>query len=222
MILLSFVSIAVMIERFVFFRRHRGDVDALAAELVTLLRAGEVRAAKALLERSPTLEATVLRPALDWLDGGAEAVSQVLESELGKLRRDTERGTTFLGTIGNNAPFVGLLGTVIGVIQAFAMLGDGGQNKGAMGNVMSGIAEALVATGVGLFVALPAVVGYNALQKRAGEVEANVGIAAKLLLAHLASSQKLAGEMRAVGAPLAAPASDDRRSSGPAFAAVEA
>src|SRR5438445_11412650 len=79
-----------------------------------------------------------------------------------------------LGTLRNNAPFVGLLGTVIGVIEAFAHLGAG-QDKAAMANVMSGIAEALVATGVGLFVAIPAVVGYNVFQKKVGEIEDNVG-----------------------------------------------
>ena len=76
---------------------------------------------------------------------------------------------TLLGTLGNNAPFVGLLGTVLGVIEAFHQL-SGGPAKAAMGNVMSGIAEALVATGVGLFVALPAVVAYNVAQKRIGEI----------------------------------------------------
>ena len=84
---------------------------------------------------------------------------------------------TLLGTLGNNAPFVGLLGTVLGVIEAFHQLGAAGQNKEAMGNVMAGIAEALVATGVGLFVALPAVVAYNIVQKKIGEIEANVAVA---------------------------------------------
>ncbi len=77
-----------------------------------------------------------------------------------------------LGTLGNNAPFVGLFGTVLGVIEAFHQLADS-SNKAAMGNVMSGIAEALIATGVGLFVALPAVVAYNVAQKKIGDIESN-------------------------------------------------
>src|SRR5882672_8013122 len=104
---------------------------------------------------------------------------------------------TFMGTLGNNAPFIGLLGTVIGVIQAFHVLGEG-QNKQAMGNVMTGISEALVATGVGLLVALPAVVAYNVLAKKISEIEANVAIMAKQLLALLKSEAKLAGELRAL------------------------
>src|SRR5882672_9225526 len=111
---------------------------------------------------------------------------------------------TFMGTLGNNAPFIGLLGTVIGVIQAFHVLGEG-QNKQAMGNVMSGISEALVATGVGLVVALPAVVAYNIIGKKIAEVEANVGIIAKQLLALLKSDAKMAADLRALGM------ADDRR-----------
>jgi biopolymer transport protein ExbB/TolQ len=100
------------------------------------------------------------------------------------IKRDLERGMALLGTLGNNAPFIGLFGTVLGVIEAFHQLGDGA-NKAAMGNVMSGIAEALVATGVGLFVALPAVVAYNLVQKRIGEIENGVGGLGKLLTAAL-------------------------------------
>ena len=99
-------------------------------------------------------------------------------------RKKFEAGLLFLGTLGNNAPFIGLFGTVLGVIQAFHQLGEG-QNKAAMGNVMSGIAEALIATGVGLVVAIPAVVAFNVAQKRIGEIEGNVASIGKQLLALL-------------------------------------
>src|SRR4029077_15738312 len=94
----------------------------------------------------------VLKEALAWWDGGAEAIADAVESELARVQKQLERSSGLLGTLGNNAPFIGLLGTVIGVIQAFHEL-SAGASKAGMGNVMSGIAEALVATGVGLFVA---------------------------------------------------------------------
>jgi biopolymer transport protein ExbB/TolQ len=122
----------------------------------------------------------------------------VLEAEMKKKRRELERGMTPMGTIGNNAPFVGLLGTVIGVIDSFHLLGQG-QNKDAMSNVMTGISEALVATGVGLFVALPAVVAYNLIGKKVNDIESNVGIIAKQLLAFLKLQEKLASEFGALG-----------------------
>jgi biopolymer transport protein ExbB/TolQ len=161
---LSIVSIGIMIERWFFFWSHRDDTDQVGDDLIAKLRDGDRRGADARLGASPSLEAAVIRPVLAWLDGGPGAVEEALDAEMRKKRRELERGMTVMGTLGNNAPFVGLLGTVIGVIQAFHILGEG-QNKAAMGNVMSGISEALVATGVGLFVALPAVVAYNVFQR---------------------------------------------------------
>jgi biopolymer transport protein ExbB/biopolymer transport protein TolQ len=104
-----------------------------------------------------------------------------------KRRRELERGMTLLGTLGNNAPFIGLFGTVIGVIVAFADLAEG-TSKVAMDKVMGGIAEALVATGVGLFVAIPAVVAYNIFQKKIADIEDNVSSTSKRLCALLATA----------------------------------
>ena len=106
-----------------------------------------------------------------------------------KRRRELERGMTLLGTLGNNAPFVGLLGTVIGVIVAFADLADGSETRSQMDKVMGGIAEALVATGVGLFVAIPAVVAYNVFQKKIGDIEDNVSSISKRLCAFVTRGQ---------------------------------
>jgi biopolymer transport protein ExbB/TolQ len=195
---LSVVSIGIMIERWIYFSSHRDDTDKVGDDLVARLREGDRRGADARLAQSPSIEASVIRPVLFWLDGGPGAVEEALDAEMRKKRRELEKGMTVMGTLGNNAPFVGLLGTVIGVIQAFHILGEG-QNKAAMGNVMSGISEALVATGVGLFVALPAVVAYNVMAKKIGEVEANVGIIGKQLLAYLKSQDKLATELGALG-----------------------
>jgi len=198
LIALSIISLAIMAERAVYFFVHRDDTDALGDALVATLREGDRRGAAELLENSPSVEAAVVRPVLSWIDGGPAAVEEALDAEMRKKRRELERGMTFMGTLGNNAPFIGLLGTVIGVIQAFHLLGEG-QNKQAMGNVMSGISEALVATGVGLVVALPAVVAYNVIGKKVAEVEANVGIIAKQLLALLKSEAKMVAEFRALG-----------------------
>ena len=74
-----------------------------------------------------------------------------------------ERNLAFLGTVGNNAPFVGLLGTVIGVIQAFHALDQSGGQ--ATAGVMATVGEALVATAIGLLVALPAVAFFNYFQR---------------------------------------------------------
>jgi biopolymer transport protein ExbB/TolQ len=184
---LSVASIGVMIERAVYFRK-RGGGDELSDALLALLENGDLDAAEGLLSRHTSIEAEVFQSAFRWIDGGVEAFSLAVEGEMMKRKRDVESGMTLLGTLGNNAPFVGLLGTVIGVIVAFADLANG-SSKVNMDKVMSGIAEALIATGVGLFVAIPAVVAYNVFQKKITDVEDNVTSMSKRICALLAAGE---------------------------------
>jgi len=184
LLFLSVVSIGAMLERFLFFRKNKNAGKALDEALGKALRENDYSAAKRALDASPSLEAGILREALQWRKGGPAAVNDALESALGRARADLDRGTNLLGTLGNNAPFVGLFGTVIGVIEAFSHLGSSAQGAG-MAKVMGGIAEALIATGVGIFVAIPAVVAYNVVQKKAGEIENHAQSLARLVTAWL-------------------------------------
>lgn len=183
MIALSVISVAIMAERLIFFASHRDDTDKLTDKLIKLLGKGDSDGAKKLLAGSKSIEAAVLLPAIDWTDRGPDAFREVVDAEMTKQKRLLERGTTFLGTIGNNGPFIGLVGTVLGVIQAFQQLGN--KNQDAMGNVMVGIAEALIATGVGLVVAIPAVVAFNIVGKAISNVEQNVNVMTKYVAAQL-------------------------------------
>jgi biopolymer transport protein ExbB/TolQ len=187
LLLLSVVSIGSVIERWWFFRKHTSG-DELGDELCGLLEKGDAAGVEKLLATHGSIEASVLARAIRWVDGGADSLADSIQSEITKKRKELERGLTFLGTLGNNAPFIGLFGTVIGVIIAFHQL-QAGQDKAAMGNVMAGIAEALVATGVGLFVAIPAVVAYNIFQKKVGDVEANVEAISKQLTSLLKAAE---------------------------------
>jgi biopolymer transport protein ExbB/TolQ len=186
---LSVASIGAMVERWLYFRKRGTDGEDVGDELCNLLEHGEEEKAQALLRRSPTVEAEVLRASLRWAKGGPATLESAIDGEMIKRRKELERGMTLLGTLGNNAPFVGLLGTVIGVIVAFADLADG-QNKVQMDKVMGGIAEALIATGVGLFVAIPAVVAFNLFQKRIGDIEDNVSSISKRLCAFVTASKE--------------------------------
>jgi biopolymer transport protein ExbB len=95
---------------------------------------------------------------------GLPIVEAQLETRLALERHTLEKNLLILGTLGNNAPFLGLLGTVLGVIRAFHDLGAAaGQGPEV---VMQGLAEALIATAVGILVALPCVASYNYLQSR--------------------------------------------------------
>src|SRR5262249_53111014 len=159
---------------FIYFVRRRVDVKELAARIAKLDRAKAIAA----LRELRAVEAQVLAEALEGANEDAEALRELLDKGIRVRRKETEAGLLFLGTLGNNAPFVGLFGTVLGIVTAFKELSASTANAatgGGMGNVMSGIAEALVATAVGILVALPAVIAYNVYAKKAGDLEENVG-----------------------------------------------
>jgi biopolymer transport protein ExbB len=156
---LSVASLAVILERWVFFRSRRLQ---RSAEITEHLGRGDLEAVRRLLEGQEGLEAQVLRAGLKAVPEGPETVEQVLLSALVAERPRYERFLSFLGTLGSNAPFIGLFGTVLGIIKAFNDLGAVSVKGSAIQQtVMTGISEALVATAIGLAVAIPAVVGFN-------------------------------------------------------------
>jgi len=192
MIALSVFSIGAMVERWWFFAKRNVDADDLEEELLKFLELNDRAGAQQLLDKAKakSFEAEALAPALRYVEAGPEPFSDSLAGELIKVRMELERGSNLLGTLGNNAPFIGLLGTVIGVIIAFQQLGSS-QAASSMNAVMGGIAEALVSTAVGLFVALPAVVAYNIIQKKIGDIESNTTAIEKQVTAFLkANPQK--------------------------------
>jgi biopolymer transport protein ExbB len=161
LLFLSVVSIGVMIERAAFFasRRLRATDD-----IGRRLLAGDLAGAAGAVSDRPGLEAEVVRAAVANAAKGPQAVREVVAGTVERMRIEYELRLAFLGTLGNNAPFIGLFGTVLGIIRAFVDLARNPASAGA-GTVMAGISEALVATAVGLFVALPAVVAYNLFQR---------------------------------------------------------
>ncbi|MGO8970790.1 MAG: MotA/TolQ/ExbB proton channel family protein [Myxococcaceae bacterium] len=188
LLLLSAASLVLIIERVLFFRSIRDDVPGLARELDELLRATRYRDALHRMRNSKSAEASVVVAGLLHADMGPVAAQQAMEGAVALERMRLERGLAFLGTLGNNAPFIGLLGTVIGVIEAFEVLGATDALRATAGSssaIMGGISEALVATAVGLFVAIPAVVAFNYFQRRIQSVLANTEALSKVLLAHL-------------------------------------
>jgi biopolymer transport protein ExbB len=169
MLALSVVSVAIMIERALFFFRVRENLQQLAAELAKALDRDDVASAKLLVASSRSAESAIVAAGLSRVEHGAAAVEEAMSGASAVQRMRLERRLGFLGTLGNNAPFVGLLGTVIGIVQAFDHLqaaGAANGSGGAMNGVMGAIAEALVATAIGLVVAIPAVAAFNAFQRR--------------------------------------------------------
>ena len=213
MLALSVVSLSTMIERWVYFARRGADFDKLRSALVARFDVADIEGAERVLADHRSIQARIVREALKWLAGGSDAVNDAVEAELGRVRSELEKGSSLLGTLGNNAPFIGLFGTVLGVIIAFHALGKNGGNTEAMGGVMAGIAEALVATGVGLFVALPAVVAYNIIQKKIGDIESEATSLVKLISAYAKANPVVVERARALSDTRAAEARIVRESS---------
>lgn len=189
---LSALSLAVVLERLWVLRSSRGDVAALVPRLRRLLRTDPPAALK-LLEGQPGVPARVVAAGLLEADQGPAATEEAMAAAIGIERARLGQRLLFLGTVGNNAPFVGLLGTVIGVVGAFQELGKPQAMSSAMAassslapeRVMGTIAEALVATAVGLVVAIPAVAAFNYLQGRVAAALADAQTLGHVLLAHL-------------------------------------
>jgi biopolymer transport protein ExbB len=161
---LSLYSIAVLADRIILYTRTREKIAELEPGLTAALAKGDLEGAK-LQVRRDSLVRNVIRAGLDIISSGKRDPGTVEQAMLGALSRERARyeaRLTPLGTIGNNAPFIGLFGTVLGIIQAFHQLGKLNASQAASNQlVMTAIGEALVATGVGIMVAIPAVAAFN-------------------------------------------------------------
>jgi biopolymer transport protein ExbB len=191
---LSVASIAVILERALFFRRHGAS---RAETVIPLLAHGRLEQAELEVEGQLGLEAEVVRAAVAAADGGPASVAEMVACTIRRERPAYERGLGFLGTLGSNAPFLGLFGTVVGIIKAFADLGVGTARGAGASAVMSGLSEALVATAVGIFVAIPAVVAFNAFNRRMKGIVGRAEALSHALIAHLErDEQRIASAAR--------------------------
>jgi biopolymer transport protein ExbB/TolQ len=181
---LSLASVAIMLERLIFFsmRRVRG-IEGIASKLL----AGDLEGARGDLAHGRGMESKVMLAAIAEASKGPGTVEEIIASGIASQRLGYERSLAFLGTLGNNAPFVGLLGTVLGIIRAFQDLSVATPGSIAKGpqTVMAGISSALVATAVGLFVALPAVVAFNGFQRWLKSITSRTHVLGHALVAHL-------------------------------------
>ncbi len=157
--LFSLISIAVMLERFWTYRNFKSTLALFCVRLKSSVNDSGVASGAALCEAEPSALSRVYLSGYNVRGAGRDEVLRSMElagrAELAAL----ERFVGIIGTIGSTAPFIGLFGTVVGIIHAFGdMSGIGTAGPAA---VADGIAEALVATAAGLFVAVPAVIAYN-------------------------------------------------------------
>jgi biopolymer transport protein ExbB len=197
LIALSWLSIAVVIERAVYFILRATSAE-LPRRLAAALARGDRAAALRLCEGN-RFGALVGAAGLAVLDRGARVVGEALAGARAHERARAERFLVILGTLGNNAPFIGLFGTVLGIIKSFHDLGR--SQAGGASVVMQGISEALVATAVGLLVAIPAVVAYNAFMRVLRGQMARADEIAHLVLQHAGEDGATAAATKGALAP---------------------
>ena len=170
---MSLASLVVMFERLFTYTRSKGDSRNFAAKLGPVLGKGDIDGAANQKMDSKRighlgrviqsgLQAFKLSPGAGNHDMAVESVARALERQAQREVQMFKRGLGLLATVGSTAPFVGLLGTVMGIVNAFQAMAAAG--SGGLGTVSAGIAEALITTAFGLLVAIPAVMAYNFLQ----------------------------------------------------------
>jgi len=168
---MSVASLVVMAERLIVFNRSRSESRNFAEKMAVTLQKNDLMtvAGQKIGDKVGHLGRVIgagllaLRASTDKdKDLQVESVARALERQAQREVQSLKRGLGLLATVGSTAPFVGLLGTVMGIVNAFqsmALTGSGG-----LGTVSAGIAEALITTAFGLLVAIPAVMAYNYLQ----------------------------------------------------------
>ena len=190
LVALSILSIAFILERFFTLGRVSGQSSKVAQRLKELLASNDLKELEDIARDKNSLEGRALSYGLRHAkDNGINGLEEIFSAYARMERPLLDRYLGFLATVGSNAPFIGLLGTVFGIMDAFRGLA---QSQGDAAAVMIGISKALVATAIGLFVAIPAVIAYNYFQRQVRSVLGNLDVVKDLCVAY-AKSHKMKG-----------------------------
>ncbi|AFM12800.1 MotA/TolQ/ExbB proton channel family protein [Turneriella parva] len=184
----SVLSVAVMLDRWRLFRQNRIDFAGFLGGLKEKLEQGKADAALAYCTGFAAMENRIAAEGLRNFTKGAHSVEEAMKSALVIERGIFEKNLIVLSTMGNNAPFIGLLGTVLGVIKAFSDLGTAG--SAGVSVVMTGISAALIATAFGILLAIPAVIANNYFQTRLKRMAANTQSLIHLMQVYLRADNK--------------------------------
>ena len=180
---LSVLSIGIILERFFTLRKVSANSQKIRARLKMALQSHSLEDIEDIARDVDTIEGRAVSHALKHIkESGSKGLEELFNSYQLTERPEYEKYLSFLATIGSNAPYVGLLGTVLGIMKAFNDLAqntDAGQQT-----VMAGISLALVATAAGLFVAIPAVMSFNYFQKQVKGIFVNLESVKEVCLAY--------------------------------------
>jgi biopolymer transport protein ExbB/TolQ len=161
----SFISITILLERLFYYRkRSKAERTEFMMKIKRALKNGNLERAKEICRDTVAPFSDVVYSGLELHGHPGKEISNAMEREITIETTKLERYTSIVATIGNTAVYIGLFGTVLGIIRAFHDIAAAG--SGGMAIVIGGVAEALVCTATGLFVAIPAVIAYNYFTRR--------------------------------------------------------
>jgi biopolymer transport protein ExbB len=177
----SLISIAIFLERLLYYRKLSKikRAEFMAAMRRALSNKNMERAAE-ICRITPAPFSQVVHAGLELHNRSGKEISNAMEREITVATGKLERYTSIVATIGNTAVYIGLFGTVLGIIRAFHDISAAG--AGGMSVVIGGVAEALVCTATGLFVAIPAVIAYNYFTKRVEQFITDMELCASELI----------------------------------------
>jgi biopolymer transport protein ExbB len=181
MIFLSVVSLAIIIERFISIRKISSSSKEIGKKFQEVIETQNIKSVEGLTSYDKSVEGRALQYGLNYLNKNSVNGLDELFSSFKTMEKPKLEGNLYiLGTIASNAPYIGLLGTVMGIMKAFNDLG----NAPGQGNevVMVGIGHALVSTAMGLALAIPAVVAFNFFQKKVSLILSNIDATKDLCL----------------------------------------
>jgi biopolymer transport protein ExbB len=174
LLLMSVVSVAITVERYIVMKRAERETDSFFPSVLEMARSGKGRAeVLAFCETAPHSVSDIVSRMINESDD-RESMLRAAQRMIQIKVKELESHVATLGTVANTAPFVGLLGTVIGIIKAFQSIAAA--QGGGPEVVAAGISEALITTAFGLFVAIPAVVLYNHLGQRISRIATEMDV----------------------------------------------
>lgn len=180
----SVIALAVSIDRGMLFRHTTKSGEKLLPEIITKLRTKDISTLGNYVEtNSESVYARFAAFIKEHYEKGGATLKHLMEGKMIEERLYLERRITVLGSLGNNAPFIGLLGTVLGIIKAFFNLGTLGSTGAEV--VMKSISTALLATACGLLIAIPVVIANNYFNRRVKTTMQNMELLAQETLASL-------------------------------------
>lgn len=183
LLVLSVLSIGMILERYFALRKVSAESQRVRVKVKMALQSNSVEDVEDIAKDPSSLEGRAASYAIKHMrDSGGKGLEEIFNTFALSERPEVERYLNFLATLGSNAPYIGLFGTVLGIMKAFndlALSPEAGQQT-----VMAGISMALVATAAGLFVAIPAVIAYNYYSKQVRGIFQNLDSVKELCLAY--------------------------------------